>query len=151
MHICTYVVMYIRFMHTYVHIDLWMYTLCMEVSTYVHIYVRMYIWPILSPPFHSWHWQLAKIDNRLIQNNTIQPKGYDTIKTIQYDTIDMITMNDTYTNDDIDKVCLYFIICVYGIVWWFLKCSFPLIPGCRRRKQMKVNVIVFTRAGHLIM
>ena len=78
-------------------------------------------------------------------------RNSDTIETIQYDTIDMITMNDTYTNDDIDKVCLYFIIYVYGIVWWFLRCSFPLIPGCRRRKQMKVNVIVFTRAGHLIM
>ena len=69
------------------------------------------------------------------------------IEMIQYDTIDMITMNDTYTNDDID----YFIIYVYGIARWFLKCSFPLIPGCRRRKQMKVNVIVFTRDGHLIM
>ena len=75
----------------------------------------------------------------------------NTMKTIQYDMINMITMNDTYTNDDIDKVCLYFIVYVYGIVWWFLRCSFPLIPGCRRRKQMKVNVIVFTRAGHLIM
>ena len=28
----------------------------------------------------------------------------------------MITMNDTYTNDDIDKVRMYFIIYVYGIV-----------------------------------
>eukprot|EP00957_Ditylum_brightwellii_P007609 575903-Ditylum_brightwellii.AAC.1 len=55
------------------------------------------------PPFTSWHWQLAKIDKRSIQNNMIPSKGYNTIKTIQYDTIDMITMNDTYINDDIDK------------------------------------------------
>ena len=138
-------------------------------SKYVRTYLCMYIYmahawgwggSILFPPFHSWHWQLAKIDKRyeIIRYNrkdTIKRIQYDqnndTIETIQYNTIDMITMNDTYTNDDIDKVCLYFIIYVYGIVWWFLRCSFPLIPGCRRRKQMKVNVIVFTRAGHLIM
>ena len=41
-----YAVMYIHFMHTYVHIDLWMYRLCMEVSTYIRIYVRSYIWPM---------------------------------------------------------------------------------------------------------
>eukprot|EP00957_Ditylum_brightwellii_P076476 5812616-Ditylum_brightwellii.AAC.1 len=55
------------------------------------------------PPVHSWHWQLAVIDNQSIQNNTIQSKGYNTIKMIQYNTINMITTNDTYTNDDIDK------------------------------------------------
>ena len=52
--------MYIRFMHTYVHIDLWMYRLCMEVSTYVRIYVRTYILPMpgageaqFSPPLFT--------------------------------------------------------------------------------------------------
>eukprot|EP00957_Ditylum_brightwellii_P010883 824452-Ditylum_brightwellii.AAC.1 len=52
-------------------------------------------------------------------------------QTKQHGQHNMIKINDNYNNIDIDK--------------------FPSIPGCRHRKQIKINVIVLTRAGHLIM
>ena len=95
-------------------------------SKYVRTYLCTYVYiahawgwggSILSPPFHSWHWQLAKIDNQSIRNSTIQSKGYDTIETIQYNTIDMITMNDTYTNDDIERgLFVFYHLCVWYCV-----------------------------------